>query len=151
MVGEKNPNQYFNSKDTNDIVGYLAIGDYEAIEKNSALENGFWWVKFKHTDGKEYWAVYDNHDGGTISDGRAILVQGETPPKPQPEPEPEPTPPSSELVKQVDELIKQLDDLMKQVDDALIKANKLEEENKKLIAENEQLKSKIEAAKAALA
>lgn len=149
MVGEKNPNQYFNSKDTNDIVGYLDIGDYEAIEKNSALENGFWWVKFKHTDGKEYWAVYDNHDGGAISDGRAVLVAGSI--KPDHEPEPEPTPPASELVKQIEELMKQLEDLMKQVDDALAKANALEEENKRLVAENEQLKAKIEAAKAALA
>lgn len=144
-VNGRNPNQYFSTTNTDNDLGYIDVGEYKAVEKLSAAENGFWWVKFVYTDGKEYWAVYDN-GSGVITDKRAVLIDGViTDENPV-------VPPINDTT--LDDLMSTIERLKLQVKEALESKKQLEEDMSVMaskyniiVNENTALKTKIDSIK----
>lgn len=153
-VNGRNPNQYFSTTNVDNSIGYIDIGEYKAIEKLSASENGFWWVKFSYKDGNEYWAVYDNGDNGVIKDGRAVLIT-KIPSEPSVPVEPPVVPPVPPVTDSaIDSLIKQLDSLTAEIKAAMAAKAQIETELTQVKKELESsktecltYKNKVEAAK----
>ena len=148
LVNNKNSNQYFSDTNVNLAIGYLPVGSYTATQKLSSIQDGFWWVKFKYSDGIEYWAVYDN-GSGTISDGRAYLVDGTL--------SSGASGGDSDSSETINELTKKLNELTAQINVELEKVSSLEKqiedlskENESLKTENTKLSEKINNAKSAL-
>lgn len=74
MVGNKNPNEYFNSMSVDDVAGRLDTGLYKVTTIYPSQSDGFNWAKII-VSRKEYYAVYDSGDGGLVNDKRAVLVE----------------------------------------------------------------------------
>lgn len=150
MVGNKNPNEYFNSMDVNDVGGRLDIGEYKVVEL-CPIKDGFNWAKIIVNNSEKY-AVYDNGIG-LVQDGRAVLVDKSSqvapnepdvplePDKPDKPMEPD-VPEDTDIDKTVSMLRKAMDELTNEIKSMKNIISKLEGEVNSLTNENIDLKSK---------
>lgn len=150
MVENKNPNEYFNSMDVNDVGGRLDIGEYKVAELYE-IKDGFNWAKII-VDGTERYAVYDNGIG-LVQDGRAILVDKSKPVEPDEPDAPsesdkpnEPVEPDSPEDTDIDKIMsmlrKAIDELNAEIESMKKAIVNLENKISSLTKENDELKSK---------